>query len=111
MTATDTSPVSVASYFVNMYFSECLPGYCPEGYRIPNQMELAIMNYYMDLGSNNLYSRTYWSFGPYSGNYGSTGKRNKANDIGFIRLKNKNLTVDASNTTQYARCVKDIRMN
>ena len=25
MTATDTSPVSVASYFVNMYFSECLP--------------------------------------------------------------------------------------
>ena len=24
MTATDTSPVSVASYFVNMYFSECL---------------------------------------------------------------------------------------
>lgn len=88
-----------------------LSGYCPEGYRIPNQMELAMMNYYMDLGDYNLYSRTYWSFGPYSGNYGSTGKRNKANDIGFIRLKNKNITVDASNTTQYARCVKDIRMN
>lgn len=90
-----------------------LSGYCPEGYRIPNQMELAIMNYYMDLGSNNLYSRTYWSFGPYSGNYGPTGKRNQANDIGFIRLKNKNLTVDASNSnrTKYARCVKDIRMN
>lgn len=90
-----------------------LSGYCPEGYRIPNQMELAIMNYYMDLGSNNLYSRTYWSFGPYTGNYGPTGKRNQANDIGFIRLKNKNLTVDASNSnrTKYARCVKDIRMN
>ena len=88
-----------------------LSGYCPEGYRIPNQMELAMMNYYMDLGDYNLYSRTYWSFGPYSGNYGPTGKRNKANDIGFIRLKNKNITVDASNTTQYARCVKDIRMN
>ena len=90
-----------------------LSGYCPEGYRIPNQMELAMMNYYMDLGSYNLYSRTYWSFGPYSGNYGPTGKRNKAEDIGFIRLKNKNLTVDASNSnsTQYARCVKDIRMN
>ena len=88
-----------------------LSGYCPEGYRIPNQMELAMMNYYMNLGSYNLYSRTYWSFGPYSGNYGLTGKRNQANDIGFIRLNNKNLTVDASNTTQYARCVKDIRMN
>ena len=25
MTATDTSPVSVASYFVNMYFVGCLP--------------------------------------------------------------------------------------
>ena len=90
-----------------------LSGYCPEGYRIPNQMELAMMNYYMEDLSYNLYSRTYWSFGPYSGNYGPTGKRNKANDIGFIRLKNKNLTVDASNSnsTQYARCVKDIRMN
>lgn len=91
-----------------------LSGYCPEGYRIPNQMELAMMNYYMtDLGDYNLYSRTYWSFGPYSGNYGPTGKRNKANDIGFIRIKNKNITVDASNrnSTQYARCVKDIRMN
>lgn len=88
-----------------------LSGYCPEGYRIPNQMELAMMNYYMEGLSYNLYSRTYWSFGPYSGNYGPTGKRNKANDIGFIRLENKNLTVDASNRTQYARCVKDIRMN
>ena len=27
MTATDTSPVSVASYFVNMYFVGCLPGF------------------------------------------------------------------------------------
>ncbi len=87
-----------------------LSGYCPEGYRIPNQMELAMMNYYMDL-SYNLYSRTYWSFGPYSGNYGPNGKRNDAKDIGFIRLKNKNLTVDVSNKTRYARCVKDIRMN
>ena len=90
-----------------------LSGYCPEGYRIPNQMELAMMNYYMDLGSHTLYSRTYWSFGPYSGTYGPNGKRNDANDIGFIRIKNTNLTVDASssNTTKYARCVKDIRMN
>ena len=88
-----------------------LSGYCPEGYRIPNQMELAMMNYYMDLGSYNLYSRTYWSFGPYSGNYGPNGKRNDAKDIGFLRVGSGNLTVATGTTTQYARCVKDIRMN
>ena len=89
-----------------------LSGYCPEGYRIPNQMELAMMNYYMTL-SNDLYSRTYWSFGPYTGKYGSTGKSGKAYNIGFMRISNGNLTVDNSNNnkTQYARCVKDIRMN
>ena len=70
------------------------------------------MNYYMKKLDYNLYSRTYWSFGPYSGNYVPNGKRNDANDIGFLRLSGDgNLTVDASNTTQYARCVKDIRMN
>ena len=69
-----------------------------------------MMNYYMGL-EHNLYSRTYWSFGPYSGNYGSNGKRNDANDIGFLRVDSGNLTVDAENTTRYARCVKDIRMN
>ena len=88
-----------------------LSGYCPEGYRIPNQMELAMMNYYMNLGSYNLYSRTYWSFGPYTGNYGPGGKSDNANNIGFMRISNGNLTVDTGTTTQYARCVKDIRMN
>ena len=90
-----------------------LSGYCPEGYRIPNQMELAMMNYHMDDLSYNLYSRTYWSFGPYSGNYGPYGKSGKEYKIGFMRISNGNLTVDNSNNnrTQYARCVKDIRMN
>lgn len=88
-----------------------LSGYCPEGYRIPNQMELSMMNYYMNLGSYNLYSRTYWSFGPYTGNYGPSGKSDNANNIGFMRISNGNLTVDTETTTRYARCVKDIRMN
>ena len=74
-------------------------------------MELAMMNYYMDLGSYNLYSRTYWSFGPYSGNYGPNGKSGKSHNIGFMRISEGNLTVDVSRQTQYARCVKDIRMN
>lgn len=108
-----SSPIGFAKFQADIDArGSYLSGYCPEGYRIPNQMELAMMNYYMDDLSYNLYSRTYWSFGPYSGNYGPTGKRNKANDIGFLRLSGRgNLTVDASNTTQYARCVKDIRMN
>ncbi|MDD7009731.1 MAG: fimbrial protein [Candidatus Cryptobacteroides sp.] len=107
-----SSPIGFAKFQADIDArGSYLSGYCPEGYRIPNQMELAMMNYYMGL-EHNLYSRTYWSFGPYSGNYGPTGKRNKANDIGFLRLSGSgNLTVDASNTTQYARCVKDIRMN
>ena len=90
-----------------------LSGYCPEGYRIPNQMELAMMNYYMDLGSYYLYSRTYWSFGPYTGKYGPTGKSDNANNIGFMRVYNGggNLTVDIGTGARYARCVKDIRMN
>lgn len=87
-----------------------LSGYCPEGYRIPNQMELAMMNYYMGL-SYDLYSRTYWAFGPYSGNYGPNGKSGKSQNIGFMRISEGNLTVDVSRQTQYARCVKDIRMN
>ena len=88
-----------------------LSGYCPEGYRIPNQMELAMINYYMGLGNYNLYSRTYWSFGPYTGKYGDTGKSGNANNIGFMRIYNGNLTVDTGTETRYARCVKDIRMN
>ena len=106
-----SSPIGFAKFQADIDArGSYLSGYCPEGYRIPNQMELAMMNYYMGL-EHNLYYRTYWSFGPYSGNYGSNGKRNDANDIGFLRVDSGNLTVDAENTTRYARCVKDIRMN
>lgn len=107
-----SSPIGFAKFQADIDArGSYLSGYCPEGYRIPNQMELAMMNYYMDKLSYNLYSRTYWSFGPYSGNYGPTGKSNKANDIGFMRISNGNLTVDTGTETRYARCVKDIRMN
>lgn len=109
-----SSPIGFAKFQADIDArGSYLSGYCPEGYRIPNQMELAMMNYYMEKKdlSYNLYSRTYWSFGPYSGNYGPNGKRNDANDIGFLRVDSGNLTVAAGTTTQYARCVKDIRMN
>lgn len=108
---TNFSSVDFAAFQANIDArGSYLSGYCPEGYRIPNQMELAMMNYYMGL-SYDLYSRTYWAFGPYSGNYGPNGKSGKSYNIGFMRISEGNLTVDVSRQTQYARCVKDIRMN
>lgn len=107
-----SSPIGFATFQADIDArGSYLSGYCPEGYRIPNQMELAMMNYYMDLGEYNLYSRTYWAFGPYSGNYGPYGKSGKTHNIGFMRISTGNLTVDISPGTRYARCVKDIRMN
>lgn len=76
-------------------------GYCPEGYRVPNQMEMAMMNYYISL-TENLYSRTYYSFGPKG--------MNKVSNVGFMRLTNGNITVDASTAVTKARCVRDIRV-
>ena len=88
-------------------------GYCPEGYRIPNQMELSMMMYYqVPLGANQ-YSRTYWSFGPYTGQFGPTGKSGNANNIGFA-FTSSNMTVDNGTygvpNTSKARCVRDIRV-
>lgn len=88
-------------------------GYCPEGYRIPNQMELSMMMYYQVPLGPNQYSRTYWSFGPYTGQFGSTGKSGNANNFGFA-YTGSNMTVanDANGvpTTSKARCVRDIRV-
>lgn len=86
-------------------------GYCPEGYRMPNQMELAMMNYYIDLGSSDMFSRTYYSFGP----EGLNKKNSKGESLGkgFRRLSNGNITTDVSGSLpseQKARCVRDIRV-
>lgn len=86
-------------------------GYCPEGYRVPNQMELAMMNYYIDLGSSDMFSRTYYSFGP----KGLDKKNSKGESLGkgFRRLSNGNITTDVSGSLpsqQKARCVRDIRV-
>ena len=49
-------------------------GYCPDGYRLPNQLELAMMRFYCDGVSNGSVSRTYWSMGVVPGIYGEGGK-------------------------------------
>lgn len=86
--------------------------YCPQGYRTPNQRELAIMVFYklLDSGGNdvavanqNIMTRTYWSFGIYAG----TDKKN--DKTGFLYYSsNVTLADQAAKTT---RCVRDIRAN
>ena len=79
-------------------------GYCPEGYRIPNQMELAMMVYYMPSVDTPIDSRTYWTFGP----NGANPKSGKENNYGFC-YDNGNITV-AHYRVNKARCVRDIRV-
>lgn len=81
--------------------------FCPEGYRIPSQREIAIMRYY--LGSSEIkptLTRTYWSFGPL-GKYYDTRKTDNASKYGFI-IDGGNLTVYYTTVGQ-TRCVRDIR--
>lgn len=81
--------------------------FCPEGYRIPSQRELAIIRYYLgNEGTQATLSRTYWSFGPL-GKYYDTRKIDNRSKYGFI-INNPNITVYYTPTRQ-TRCVRDIR--
>ncbi len=77
--------------------------YCPAGYRLPNQRELAIMKYH-DVLTNNPYlmSRTGYSFGAIDG-IGSGKVKTK---YGFILT---HIITLGSYNAQKARCVRDIR--
>lgn len=79
--------------------------YCPEGYRTPNQIEAAIMRYYIDnWGNNNTFTRTYWSFGP----LGSNSKF--VDDKYGFSVQGTNITVNKKDLGE-VRCVRDIRVN
>ncbi len=78
--------------------------YCPEGYRTPNQVETAVMRYY--LGTNKpaeTFSRTYWSLGRYGSNSSYAGDR-----FGFIQNTSLNLTVNR-NSVSKVRCIRDVK--
>lgn len=88
--------------------------YCPDGWRLPNQRETAIMYYYMtgkDLNGNNTgenamgdtMTRTRWSFG-------KNGLYPKVNNKYGFRCGNNTITVNNSATAN-ARCVRDIRVD
>ena len=76
-------------------------GICPQGYRVPSQIEMTMMNLYNADGNFTQHTRTYWSFG-------SLGT-NKQSNTGFSLLDNGNMTVDAGGASS-VRCVRDIRV-
>ncbi len=80
-------------------------GFCPEGYRVPNQLEMALMLYNAKSCLDDQYQicRTYWSLGV----KGLNLRKNK--DENFY-VNGTNITVAAeSNKTKSIRCVKDVR--
>lgn len=85
--------------------------YCPEGYRLPSQTELAVMRYYMgkDRPGGNCPTRTKFSFGPEGDRYDQK-KSETDRKHGFILNGNLNITVDHEDIVK-ARCVRDIRVN
>lgn len=92
---------------VSKYGSSVYAGYCPDGYRLPSQTELAVMKYYMRL-TGHYPSRTFWSFGADPLALGGSGK-DKGNKYGFcIWDDNISLYADAKFST--ARCVRDVRV-
>ena len=92
---------------VSKYGSSVYAGYCPDGYRLPSQTELAVMKYYMSL-TGHYPSRTFWSFGADPLALGGSGK-DKGNKYGFcIWDDNISLYADAKFST--ARCVRDVRV-
>ena len=83
-------------------------GYCPDGYRLPNQLELAMMRFYCKGVSIGSVSRTYWSMGVVPGTYGPYGKDN-GSKYGFVDDGNITLWTGAEPDSQ--RCVRDIRVD
>ncbi len=81
---------------------------CPEGYRFPNQRELAIMRDYLGVKKNggmieNSISRTASSIGYYS----SHPRPGKENAYGFALINSGAITIGAD--ASFVRCVRDLR--
>ncbi len=83
--------------------------YCPQGYRIPNQLELAMIRFYCDKPNDNYpltngaFTRTFWSMG-------KLGTKKQDNKTGFL-ADYLNLYLSTGHTASQARCVRDIRID
>ena len=94
---------------VSKYGSSVYAGYCPDGYRLPSQTELAVIRYYTNLVSSGDYpSRTFWSFGVEAKVWGDKGK-DGGNKYGFCATSG-NISLYADAKFSKARCVRDIRV-
>ena len=88
-------------------------GYCPEGYRVPNQLELAVMKFFVgtkggnDVG-NKTFSRTYWNLGTVAKSLGEITNSKSNTKTGFVYQYN--ITLSENKATK-ARCVRDIRVD
>ena len=78
--------------------------YCPTGYRLPNQIEMAMMAFYLPSLGTTL-SRTYWALGS-AREDGVTAKENK---YGYTYDNNINLGKASKTFNFVPRCVRDIR--
>lgn len=94
---------------VSKYGSSVYAGYCPDGYRLPSQTELAVIRYYTNLVSSENYpSRTFWSFGADPLALGGSGK-DGGKKYGFCATSG-NISLYADAKFSKARCVRDIRV-
>ena len=86
--------------------------YCPDGYRTPNQREVAIMAYNQlydgsaFISGYNAMTRTKYSFGELGGDNCKTDAKDK---YGFCYTSQITLDVNATSTT--TRCVRDVRVD
>ena len=86
--------------------------FCPTGYRLPNQRELALMHLYCQPsfwdGVSQAYSRTYYSFGANGSNKKGTeqSKTGWARDSRNIYMENS--MTDNNHCSKELRCVRDV---
>lgn len=89
--------------------------FCPEGYRLPNQRELALMHLYCASsfwsGVSQAYSRTYYSYGAAGSNPKSTesAKHGWARDSYNIYMENSSTNSDQA--SRATRCVRDVAVS
>ena len=81
---------------------------CPDGWRVPNQVEIAVAFYY-DNQETYTFCRTYFSFGPYGSNKGGDNISETNKKYGY-KIRG-NINVSNSETLTTFRCVRDIRVD
>lgn len=98
--------LNVNNYVTDMG-SSYLAGYCPEGYRLPNQKELVMMKfYYSGTMADYMPCRTYYSFG-------NEGTNRKENKLGWSNQGNLIFMVGNNQRGYFSmpRCVRDATLD